>query len=373
MDGALGLALFVGGWTAGWVLLARPRPLPAASHSDVPRPSVSVIVPARDEAASIAAVVESVVPQLCDGDELLVVDDHSTDATASLASDAGARVVTPPALPPGWAGKPHACHTGAQHARGDVLVFLDADVRLGAGALDALVGEVARAGAVDRLVSVQPWHRPGSAVEQVQVLCNVVALMGSAAFTVLGARVRPRVAFGPVLALTRDSYERLGGHAHPQVRGAILEDIALARLAGAVSLFSGRAGRPSRSSSHHDEPSTISFRMYPGGWRSMAEGWTKGMGIGASATRPWVFALVGAWIASLTAGWVVSPWLIVASVAQVGVLGRVAGRWSWWVVVLYPLALVWFVAISVRSGWRRLARRDVSWKGRQLTPGQPTR
>jgi len=367
VDGPLGIVLFTAGWMAGWVLLARPRPLPTRRPSDEVRPRVSVIVPARDEAVSIGGVVATAVAQLRPGDEVLVVDDHSSDGTSGIARRAGARVVHAPDLPPGWAGKPHACHVGAGHASGDVLVFLDADVMLGAGALDAVVGEVTRADG-RRLVSVQPWHRPGSAVEQLQLVCNVVALMGTTAFTPLGHLVHPRVAFGPVLASTRAGYEQLGGHAHPTVRGAVLEDIALARLADDVMLFTGRAPRGGDGAT-----ATTSFRMYPGGWRPMVEGWTKGMGIGASATPWWARVLVGAWIASLAAGWVASPWLVLASIVQLAVLGRVAGRWSWWVVVGYPLALGWFVAVVLRSAWRRAARRDVSWKGRRLTPDQPTR
>lgn len=359
--------LFAIGWIAGWLLLARPRRLQSGPTATVrgARPTVSVIVPARDEEASIGALLASVVPQLREGDELIVVDDHSTDATAALALRAGARVVAAPDLPPGWAGKPHACAAGSATSSGEALVFLDADVTLGAGALDALVAELRRprsgsgSGSGTRLVSVQPWHAPGSAVEQLQVLCNVVALMGSTAFTVIGARTRVHVAFGPVLACTRADYATIGGHGHADVRGAILEDIALARLADDVVLFTGR-------------PDTT-FRMYPGGWRPMVEGWTKGMGIGIAATPWWALALVIAWIASLAGGWLVSPWFALASLVQLAVLARRAGRWSAWIVVIHPLATAWFVAVALRSAWRRVRRREVSWKGRRLTPEQQVR
>lgn len=363
MQGGVGLGLFLAGWAAGWLLLARPRALPAAEPA-ASRPTVSVVIPARDEERSIGRAVESAVRQLREGDEVLVVDDHSHDRTATVARAAGARVFAAPDLPPGWAGKPHACSVGAAAAGGEVLVFVDADVTLGVGALDAIAALSTAPGQRPRIVSVQPWHRTGSAVEQLQLCCNLVALMGCVAFTALGRHIRPRVAFGPVLACTRDDYLAMGGHGHPDVRGAILEDIALARRAARVVLHTGRAPTPER---------TTAFRMYPGGWRPMVEGWTKGMGIGASATPPWAFVLVAAWVASLAAGWLVSPWLSLVSAAQVVVLARVAGRWSWWAVVLFPVPLLWFVGICCRSAWRRVARREVSWKGRQLTPDQPTR
>ena len=95
--------------------------------------------------------------------------------------------------------------------------------------------------------------------EQASLLFNVTALMGSGAFTVLGERVHPTVAFGPVLAMRRRRYDEVGGHA--AVRDRHTEDIGLARLAGGAVLFTGR-------------PDTT-FRMYPDGWRQLVDGWTR--------------------------------------------------------------------------------------------------
>ena len=349
------LVLFVLGWSAGWLLLWRPRRLPVTSGRRTS--AVSVIVPARDEAGSIAAVVTAVRADLAVGDQIIVVDDHSSDDTAALAAAAGAVVIASPELPRGWAGKAHACHVGASHASGDVLVFVDADVTIAPGTMDSLVAEVERSRAA--LVSVQPWHRTERPVEQVSLLFNVVALMGSAGFSLLGARVSTHVAFGPVLACRRDEYARVGGHAHPDVRGAILEDIALARRFPRSQLFAGRSGG-------------VSFRMYPDGFRQAVEGWTKGAGIGVDATPWWALLGVIAWVSSLAGGWLTSPWFAVASALQLAVLARWVGRFRWWAIALFPLALVAFVAIVARSVWRRRSGRHVTWKGRALVPDQST-
>jgi 4,4'-diaponeurosporenoate glycosyltransferase len=350
----LSVVLFATGWVAGWFMLCRPRRLGRGRATPA---SISVIVPARDEEHSIGALASAVVAQLRGGDELIVVDDGSRDGTALVALAAGARVLNAPPPPPGWAGKPHACAVGAAEAHADALVFLDADVAPHATLLDDLRRELASC--PDALVSVQPWHTPRGAVEQLSMLFNICALMGCVAFTALGRRVRTRVAFGAVMALRRTTYDAVGGHASPLVRAAILEDIALAREVTRTQLFVGDRNGPA-------------FRMYPGGFASLVEGWTKGMGIGASATPWWALVATAAWVTSVAGGWLSSPWFAAASMLQLAVLSRVAGRFHPLAVVLYPIPTAFFVVVFVRSAIRRTRRATVTWKGRTLRPDQAT-
>lgn len=348
----VGSLLFALGWFAGWLLLWRARPLPRAVGRTAP---VSVIVPARDEEASLPTLLASFDAERHVGDELVVVDDHSTDATAAIAAAAGARVVPAPELPAGWAGKPHACHVGAQHASNGVLVFLDADVTVAVGTIDAVVAQLEQH--PDEIVSVQPHHRTVAAHEQASLLFNLVALMGCGAFTPAGERVATHVAFGPVLACTRATYDRIGGHAHPEVRGAVLEDIALARRCERSRLFAGTSTGPS-------------FRMYPRDLRQVVEGWTKGVGIGVDATPWWALVGTAAWVTSLAGGAVTSAWFVVASLVQLAVLARRAGRFRWWAVAAYPLWCALLVVVVARSLWRRRRGGEVTWKGRSLRPDQ---
>src|SRR5438105_9185781 len=94
----------------------------------VSRTEVSVIVPARNEEASLGPCVESLVRQQEVSTEIIVVDDASTDRTRQIAlSFPGVRVIDPGPLPEGWTGKNHALTTGARQARGEWLLFTDAD------------------------------------------------------------------------------------------------------------------------------------------------------------------------------------------------------------------------------------------------------
>ena len=354
-------ALFLVGWSCGWLLLWRPRPLPPRACDPTPRPPLTVVVPARDEESSLPLLLATLVPQLRPGDRCVVVDDESSDRTAAVAAAAGAEVVAAPPRPEGWTGKAWACATGAALAAStsggeDVLVFIDADVRLERpDVLDRLAAQVGAA--PDGLISVQPWHRTSRPVEQLSLFFNVAALMGSVAFTVLGTRVRPTLAFGPVLACRLAAYEASGGHAHASVRGAVAEDIALAQRFPSVALFTGRPD--------------VSFRMYPGGLRGLIQGWTKNIASGAASVRGWFAVLIVGWLWSLNGGWITSVWFYAASVVQVLVLGRRAGRFGPLSAAAYPVLVVCFLVIFLRSVALTLLRRPVPWKGRPVATRPP--
>src|SRR5215831_9103217 len=91
---------------------------------------VSVIIPARNEEANLEPCLQSLVAQTGPTHEIIVVDDHSTDRTGSIAqSFPTVRAIDAAPLPDGWSGKCNACWTGAKVAKGKWLLFTDADTR----------------------------------------------------------------------------------------------------------------------------------------------------------------------------------------------------------------------------------------------------
>lgn len=348
---AIETAWLVVRFAAGCALLWSIR-RPTRVHPSRDRGAVSIIVPARDEEATLPALLASLDGELRDGDEVIVVDDHSTDATATLAP-----VVAAPPVPAGWTGKAWACWTGSQAATNDLLVFLDADVTVVDGGLDRVL-EAHTVLAPDGLLSVQPYHVTVRPYERLSAFFNIVSMMGTDAFTVLGHRRTSRGAFGPCLVTSRAAYDEAGGHA--SVSSAILDDVALAGRYAHSQCLAGRG--------------SLVFRMYPGGLGQLIEGWTKNIAGGARVTRPTTLLAIVLWLSlCIEAAW----WLAIdrdasavviyaAVVVQIGWMLRRIGRFGAMTAVLYPVALAGFLALFARSTYLTLVRRRVRWKGRSL-------
>ncbi|GIV80100.1 MAG: glycosyl hydrolase [Litorilinea sp.] len=205
---------------------------PQAGNEPGAWPTVSLLVPARNEEATIERCVRSLLAQDYPAFDLWVLDDNSTDRTpAILARLAGqdarlqVRRGTPP--PAGWLGKPWACHQLAQHATGQVLLFVDADTWHEPAMVRAVVGTLLHHQA--DLLSALPRQHVESWAERLTVPLIPWCLLTH--FPLWAARWtggrRFAVGVGQVLAMPRASYRRLGGHAG--VRQQVTEDMALAQ------------------------------------------------------------------------------------------------------------------------------------------------
>ena len=348
------LGFEVAAWGAGAWLLARvPR---VGAGESTPRTAVTVVVPARDEERTLPDLLGSLAGQVPDH-RVIVVDDSSTDGTAGVARAGGAEVVSAPPPPEGWTGKAWACWTGAQAASGGTLVFLDADTTLAPGALARILAEHGRRGG---LLSVMPFHVTRRAYESLSGFFLVVAAMAIGAFRAW-PRPRPSGAFGQCLVTATVDYAAVDGHR--SVRGAVVEDAALARRYAAsglpVTCLGGRGA--------------VEVRMYPDGVGDLADGWTKNFATGARGTPPVTLVLVAAWVAGCilaAAGPFLSgPPLVVAAAylayaGQLDALLARLGRLSWWGPAIFPVALAFFLVVFARSLLATYVRHEVRWRGR---------
>jgi glycosyltransferase involved in cell wall biosynthesis len=316
---------------------------------------VAVLLPLRDEAHRVtpclrALLAQRGVPQL----SIVVLDDGSSDGTAEVvtavaAGDPRLRLVTGASLPPGWLGKPHACHQLAAEAdpAAQVLVFVDADVVL---APDAVAASVALL--LDAHADLVCPYLPLRAMER-------------------SARPSLAAAGGQLLVASRDGYRRSGGHA--AVRDRVLEDIELAR---AVKRAGGRIALA-------DGSRIAGCRMYGSsmggvagigtGWRELSAGYTKslwasfGSPLGAFAA---VLLLILLYVAPLIAA--LSGSLAGLVGYALGVTGRVVtaratGGRAWPDALAHPVSIVLFAWLVLRS-YRGRAGGQLTWKGRPIKP-----
>lgn len=195
-------------------------------------PLVSVVLPARNEARGVAAAVRSHLDQTYRRLEVLVVDDQSIDGTADAVTaaaegDVRIRVVAGEPLPDGWVGKSWACWQGAREARGEWLLFSDADVVHAPETLSrclALAIRLDRGGLtlsprVDTETVAERMVMPAAAA----LIQNVLA----PGFLVRSSRSRIVMAAGAYLLIRRDVYDRFGGH--EGIGSRMVDDMALAQ------------------------------------------------------------------------------------------------------------------------------------------------
>src|ERR1700719_1767793 len=229
-------------------------------------PTVSVIVPARNEEACLGACLESLAAQAGIGFEIIVVNDASTDRTREIAqSFPQVRVVDADAPPSGGTGKNNPMAAGARAALGEWLLFTDADTFHFSGSLARAVGEARQHGAA--LLSYSPEQEVHGFWEN--------AVM-SVIFAELAATYRPSLvsdprspaaaANGQYILITREAYDAIGGHA--AVSSSLLEDVALAKAVKA-------SGREILFRFGGDAVRTRMYRSFA----QLREGWTKNLAL----------------------------------------------------------------------------------------------
>ncbi len=335
---------------------------------------VSIIIPARNESAIIADVVRSILATTYDPFELLVVDDRSTDDTAAIVhglSDPRLRLVPGEELPQGWYGKPWACYQGYRAAKGEILLFTDADTRHAPDLLGRAVGALVqeRAG----LVTVFPFQRCVTFWERVVMpqIWFLLALRYQPAAVNRARRERDVIANGQFILTTREAYEAAG--THEAVRSEVAEDLALAQT------FFRRGLKVHFASAER----LMETRMY----RSLSElieGWSKNIYLGGRRSfpgQPVLQALVPVMLFVAMAFWLLPPAALVAAASvpaleeflPASLLATLLSA-AFWISICqgmripmayglaYPLGALMALYIILRSTWR--GGRRVEWRGR---------
>ena len=370
-----GLVHGVPSWGRRWYL-ARP-PL----DEDVPGTElmVSICIPARNEAENIGACIQSALRSEWPEFEVVVVDDRSTDETATVArtaadGDPRVHVVTGTDPPAGWAGKPWAVARAAGEARGQILAFVDADVRLAPEALRALVPEMMRRDV--RMISAYGTWTLHSFWERVLIPTVGWLIRGAVDLDAVNDPGNPAAfANGQLIVVERPTYESFNGHA--VVKDQVLEDVRLAE----------QFKRRGHNIAMVVAPWAFSVRLYESLGQIMS-GYTKnlyeGMGRRPSmALGAVLFIFVGALL----------PWImVIMGVLARGFWGWAVPGWGWifWTVCVCALQLLFRFRLESRDGrsgaicwchplsnmlliWlliRSMFGVEAQWKGRTYVDGR---
>ena len=335
---------------------------------------VSVIVPARNEAATIRTLLSSLLATRYSPVEIVVVDDRSSDDTATLVStiaDPRLRLLRGEELPQGWYGKPWACYQGFRAAQGSLLLFTDADTHHHPELLGRAVGALSHEGA--GLVTVSPLQRCVTFWERVVMpqIWFLLALRYHPPAVNRARQERDVIANGQFILTTREAYEWVG--THKVVSHEVAEDLALAQayLRRGCKLHFAFAER------------LMETRMYQN-LAQLIEGWSKNIYLGGRRSfpgQPLLQALVPLMLIGAMLFWLAPPILLLCSIFIVGlrelagaaIMASLASTLFWMLMCRqmqipaiygagYALGALMALYIVARSTWR--GGRRVEWRGR---------
>lgn len=343
--------------------------------------SLSILIPARNEEKNIKNALVSIIsdPQAPRIEEILVCDDQSTDSTGTIIAelmrcDSRIRLIRGTPLRPGWVGKPHALSQLADAARGDFLLFMDADVELKPGGLSRLLSLTA-APARGQVVSAMPEQLSETFFERLVLPLLPLTYLSWLPLRLVEWGTDPRTvaANGQLLLLRRTDYRALGGF--DAVKDQIVDDIAFCKHAKASE----------KRVVFADGTEMARCRMYDGA-RATIDGFSKNLyeGVGGklgvvTVMTLYFLTILAPYITVLLAtidpdnwGPLLLPALVGAG-ANIALQTLLVARYRQPTsgLISHPLSAVAFLAICINS-WRWQAQDRVRWAGRTY-PSQNSR
>jgi chlorobactene glucosyltransferase len=341
---------------------------------------VSIIVPARNEAENITMCLRTLLTSRYPNWEIIVVDDSSVDGTADIVrliadtSEGQVTLVEGAALPADWMGKSWACWQGYSAAKGDILLFTDADTRHNSRLLGHAVAALQKEKAdlltlLPRQIMEGFWER----VVLPHVFVAILVRFHNVTRIAQARQPRDVIANGQYLMFPRASYEAIGGH--ESVRRNVVEDLKLAQIMV-------EKGRMVFAAHAEDMMETRMYRSLKG----IIEGWSKNLALGSRQASPAWLRPAAPWLLGLIS---LLFWVVPAAVLTTSLftpVGSFAHGWSltatvvsllFWMVthlrfripmlhaMLFPVGAMITAFMFFRSAMRG---ERVAWRGRDYPP-----
>lgn len=333
--------------------------------------SVSILIPARNEEERLPGLLESLISQTNRPLEVLVLNDHSTDHTAKVVAQYAERyawiqLVEGSPLPKGWLGKPFACHQLSERAKGEWLLFLDADVRLDSEALALAIGEADEQ--KTGLITGFPRQVVRTWMEKLVVPLMLFTIACHLPIRFVRKSRKPEfcAAHGGFMFVESACYKDVGGHA--SIYDQMVEDMELAKLIK-------KKGYPVTLAKIDD---SVWMRMYESG-SQVFRGYQKNIfpGVGRNlfllllVLVMYLFLYVYPFLA-LILSLILGKAILLAIVACL--LGMLIKSWiDWqhrlpfWLGAFQPVSILLFCVIALASVYGSFSKKGYIWKGRRYT------
>ena len=331
-------------------------------------PPVDIIVPARDEAATIGAVIASLLAQDYEGHfRVILVDDNSTDGTGALAgTDPRLTILTGAPKPEGWSGKLWALNQGIAASKAKLLLFTDADITHDRRHLAALVGRIMapRVDMVSEMVRLNCKSLP----ERFLIPAFVYFFQMLYPFSRVNDPARKiAAAAGGTILIRREALERIGGL--EQIKGALIDDVALAReVKKHGPIYLGHSGL------------ATSIRLYPKAadiWNMIARTAFTQLNYSAGLLAATMLGLALVWrvppcVVLYSRNWPFVPALaasILAVASYIPTLDRYRQPKAFSLVL--PLIALFYLAATVASAVQYWRGKGAKWKNRDYGGAKP--
>jgi glycosyltransferase involved in cell wall biosynthesis len=358
---ALMLAVFVE-LGVGTSRLRHLRDVPPAGPGEMP--SVSIVIAARNEARGIEPALRSVLSQQGGGLEVIVVNDRSDDGTGAIldrmaAENPGLRVVHVAELPAGWLGKNHALWLGAQAARGELLLFTDADVVMTPDTVARAAGYLVREG-MDHVTVAPRVIMPGRLLQAFGVAFGIFFSLFTRPWKARDPRSKQHVGIGAFNLVRAESYRRMGTHRAIAMRPD--DDVKLGKLVKKNGFRSDFVmGAEHVSVEWYHSLGEVIHGLRKNGFAGV----DYRLSLVLFATVSMLLFFIGPFVAV----WVTEGWTRVLYGVAVGLMlvmhaaAARAQRTPTWTAVLFPFACVLFLVVVWNATIYALWNRGIEWRG----------